>query len=63
MPTLQNNPNNQNPYYIVTNMLWRDIEPILLQLNPNPVTKNEMAFGLVTTEYNYGIILRNWYVN
>ena len=43
-----------------TNTLWKDLEPILLQLNPNTVTKNEMAFGLVTTDYNYGIILRNW---
>ena len=40
--------------------LWRDIEPILTQLNPKGITQQEMALGFTTTQYDYGILLRNW---
>ena len=38
--------------------LWKEIEPHLLKIHPNPVTKQEMAFGIIGKTKN--IILRNW---
>ena len=41
------------------NRLWEEIEPILKELYPQIVTKEEKAFGIVQ-KATTGILLRNW---
>ena len=42
----------------VTLALWRLLQPILLRLHPDPVTSEEMAFGLMGATPSH--LLRNW---
>ena len=43
-----------------TNKLWEEIEPILKELHPVPVSEEEKAFGIVQKKQTTGILLRNW---
>ena len=40
--------------------LWDDISEKLLRLHPTPITKEEMALGIVTKKETTGSTIRNW---
>ena len=42
----------------VVNSLWSQLEPLLLNIHPAPVTEQAMIFGILGT--SSAIILRNW---
>ena len=42
------------------NKLWEELEPILRQLHPVPISDEEKAFGIVQKNQKTSIILRNW---
>ena len=55
----------ENIYHIIlhceyVNKLWEEVEPILRQLHPVPVSDEEKVFGIVQKKTTTGIILRNW---
>ena len=47
-------------YCDFTNTLWRDIEPVLMELHPTSVSLEEKAFGITQEKVTTGILLRNW---
>ena len=55
----------ENIFHIIlhcdfTNKLWQDIEPLLKELYPVPVSEEEKAFGIVQKKATPGVLLRNW---
>ena len=42
------------------NKLWEEMEPILSELHPLPVSEEEKAFGIIQNKQTTGILLRNW---
>ena len=43
-----------------TNALWEDLQPLLKELHPAPITEEEKSFGLIQKKKTNGILLRNW---